>query len=401
MFSRFRNFLPLAAPALFALTSLAQDIIDNKDSTCYSFGIDFVDGGSYFINTNSNEPFTTVSQFEGCNSDVADVILQDPNGNEYDCGTLPTTPDDVSQMATCPITKSQMFSGEWIIFLLGNNLDGNPFAYTRNIALTCAPQETVTTTSTVWITSTITPTVTSTSTSVTTITSKFPATTTVTQPKATAKNAVTVYPKATTITQIQTLTRTKVILSKTLGHTTVTQTATCTIPSKPAHGDPTCTRTQTLKPWPTGIHLDLVKREADMPANKRRLAGEIPRLHPVWERDLVGRSADSSVITVLAPVPVTSSTTITGPAQTVVVPTTATSIISVTAPPPTVFAGTFTSTITAPTPTRTKVSYKQTTVTSTKTISLIWTYTTSVTPTASVTPCKHHGGHFIWPHRPW
>ena len=123
MFSRFSG-LPLAASALFALAGLAaadSTTIDNTNSTCLSFGIDFVDGGSYFINTNSNANFTCVSQFEGCNSDVADIILQDPNGNDYSCGTVPTTPDDVSQMATCAIEKSQMFSGEWTIFILGKH----------------------------------------------------------------------------------------------------------------------------------------------------------------------------------------------------------------------------------------------------------------------------------------
>ena len=120
MFSRFSR-LPMVASGLFALTALAADnsTIDNTNSTCLSYGIDFVDGGSYFINTNSNTNFTCVSQFEGCNSDVADIILQDPNGNDYSCGTVPTTPDDVSEMATCAIEKSQMFSGEWIIFILG------------------------------------------------------------------------------------------------------------------------------------------------------------------------------------------------------------------------------------------------------------------------------------------
>ncbi|KAL9096899.1 MAG: hypothetical protein Q9165_000863 [Trypethelium subeluteriae] len=401
MFSRSFG-LPLAASALFASLALAADnaTIDNPNSVCYSFGIDFVDGGSYFINTNSNDNFTCVSQFEGCNSDVADIILQDPNGNDYDCGTVPTTPDDVSEMATCAITKSQIFSGEWIIFILGNNLDGNPFAYQRNINLTAGPQQTVTTTSTVVFTSTITPNVTSTSTTYTTVTSSFAASTTITEPAATASNEVTVYPKPTTISVVSTLTRTKVVLTKTLGTTTVTVTPSCTIPAKPAWGDPTCTRSQTLVPWPSGIHLDL-KREVDVHANKRRFPGQYPSENQLYERDLVARSADAPTVTVAASIPVNSTTTVTGPATTFVVPTTVTDTVSVTAPPATVITGTYTSTITEPTPTRTKVSYTATTITSTKTVSLIFTYTTSVTPTASVSACKEQGGHFSWPHRRW
>ena len=209
---------------------------------------------------------------------------------------------------------------------------------------------------------------------------------------------MTVFPKPTTVQTTSTLTRTHVVLTKHLGVTTVTETASCTVPPRPANGDPTCTRRQSLIPWPTGIHLDL-KREVEVHGNKKRLPS-IPRVNPIWERDLVGRSADSSAITVAAPTPVNSTTTVTGPATTFVVPTTVTSTVSITAPPATVKTGVYTSSTTEPTPTRTKLSYTAITTTSTKTINLIWTYTTKVTPTASATSCRHRGGHFIWP-RQW
>jgi len=39
-------------------------------------------------------------------------------------------------MSTCPIEKDQMTSGEWSILVIGNNADGNPFAYERDFNLT-------------------------------------------------------------------------------------------------------------------------------------------------------------------------------------------------------------------------------------------------------------------------
>jgi len=56
--------------AFAALLSLGTA---NVDSTCYSYGVDFVDDDSYFINTLSSDPFTCVSTFNGCNPSTAEV----------------------------------------------------------------------------------------------------------------------------------------------------------------------------------------------------------------------------------------------------------------------------------------------------------------------------------------
>ena len=53
------TLLALAAFSLH-LTSYAVSA-----QTCESYGIDFQDGGSYFIDSNSNASFTTVSEFSG------------------------------------------------------------------------------------------------------------------------------------------------------------------------------------------------------------------------------------------------------------------------------------------------------------------------------------------------
>jgi hypothetical protein len=62
------RFLSLSAFA--ALLSLATADVD---SVCYSYGVDFVDEGHYFINTLSQDPFTCVSTFKGCNPSTAEV----------------------------------------------------------------------------------------------------------------------------------------------------------------------------------------------------------------------------------------------------------------------------------------------------------------------------------------
>ena len=56
-----------------------------------------------------------------------------------------------------------MTSGEWTILVIGNNGDGNPFAYERDFGLTVGPKETTSTTQTVTFTQTSIPVVNATS----------------------------------------------------------------------------------------------------------------------------------------------------------------------------------------------------------------------------------------------
>jgi hypothetical protein len=72
-------------------------------------------------------------------------------------------PSDTSQLSTCPIEDDQMSSGEWTILVIGNNGDGDPFAYERDFSLTVGPQETTSATQTVTYTQTSTPVVNTTS----------------------------------------------------------------------------------------------------------------------------------------------------------------------------------------------------------------------------------------------
>jgi hypothetical protein len=135
--SRFTTFS--AAAALLSLVAAKPNnpqsgphtFEGNPESVCYSYGVDFVDEGHYFINTQSNDNFTSVSTFEGCNQDLAEVLFVDPKGDEVLCSQLPTTPDDTAQLSTCPMKKSDMSSGDYILLLIGNNDNGQPFAWQR------------------------------------------------------------------------------------------------------------------------------------------------------------------------------------------------------------------------------------------------------------------------------
>lgn len=130
----------LSLTAFAALLSLARSDNDNgivfdPDSICYSYGVDFVDEGHYFINSLSTEQFSAVNTFKGCNTGEADILLIDPDNTEYLCDDVPTTPDDTKQLSNCPIQKNQMSSGHWLLLISGNNGDypAQPFAWQRGM----------------------------------------------------------------------------------------------------------------------------------------------------------------------------------------------------------------------------------------------------------------------------
>jgi hypothetical protein len=121
-----------------SLSLVSSDGVDNPDAICYSYGVDFIDEGSYFINSQSTEDFTSTSYFKGCNDDVADVLLIAPDDysgeKESLCNQIPTVPDKQNEVSTCSIKKNQMISGHWLLLVTGNNGDGGqPFAWQRGM----------------------------------------------------------------------------------------------------------------------------------------------------------------------------------------------------------------------------------------------------------------------------
>ncbi|KAH7110835.1 hypothetical protein B0J11DRAFT_202806 [Dendryphion nanum] len=399
--SRFHRFSAFAA--LLSLTT------GDVNSVCYSYGVDFVDEGHYFINSQSTESFTCVSTFKGCNPDIAEVLIVDPNGDEHICSQVQTTPADDPKLSTCPILKNQMQSGAWIILVIGNNDDGFPFAWQRDLVLDVGPQATTTFTPTATFNVTSTPTITATSTQTQTIVSTTGPFSTVTIPSATAKYTKTIVPPAVTTSITKTFTRSSISTTRNLVITTKTVTATCTIP-KPGRPDKPCRYSPTrIHPaaivTPTGTARPNSKRimrngKTDRAVDYAYARGRIEAAkarrdalaQPAAAR-LQERAPDAPTLTITDPTPIKTTVTFTAPAitttESVLVTTTSTSTL----PPATVFSGVYTATTTLPPQTRTRYSFLYTTVSSTKTISATWTYTTTVTPTASITACKSAGGH--------
>lgn len=155
-----------ASIALSAIVPAHEDLLGsvmkrqmNASSVCSTSGVNYQDGGDYFVNTNSNQAFLIISTFQGCNNDTADVsLVNESTGDQYDCGQVLTVPNGVPQTATCPILKSQFTSGTYLIITVGNNGNGQPFAYQRQITIRAGTQQTITRYSTA--TTTITPTIT-------------------------------------------------------------------------------------------------------------------------------------------------------------------------------------------------------------------------------------------------
>jgi hypothetical protein len=140
-------------------TILRRSDDSDDSSVCHCYGIDFQNEGSYFINSQSNAQFTCVSQFENSQGDPAYIILirDDEDDDQWECTSVPTTPDNTAQLSTCPITKDQMTTGNWSIITMGNNNNGTAFAWQRNFYLSVGVPETTTITPTVTFTQTTTP----------------------------------------------------------------------------------------------------------------------------------------------------------------------------------------------------------------------------------------------------
>lgn len=374
---------------------------------CLSYGIDFVDGGSYFINTLSNESFTSVSQFSGCSGGTADIALIDPNGDEYYCDSVPVLPDYTSQLSSwyfvyslviqiltlcSPIYKSSMFSGDYMLLIFGNNADADPFAYERDFYLDCGPQVTSTIIPTVTWSITETPSTTFTTTSVDTTTLTADPVT-VTSPSKTAKRTKTVTPSPVTRWITKTYTRLRYTWTKSLKVVTKTVIASCTIPTTRPR-DPTCTYTPTgftIPALATGsVRQRRADRAVDIAYARRRINAARARrnLPPLRER-----APDEPIVTETASPPVNVTTTFTDPTVSYT-ETALTTTTAITTPPPvTVYSGVYKSTVTAPTPTETKYTYTKVTRWKTKTIFATWTYKTTVTPTSVIKTCRKKGGY--------
>ncbi|KAK3332424.1 hypothetical protein B0T19DRAFT_398192 [Cercophora scortea] len=111
---------------------------------CTSYGVDYSNGGSYNIDSTSNQYFSFATIFQGCTQETINPILVGPDGSEYACSSIRTQPAGAAVTSTCGIPYSVMTSGTWKIIVAGQQI-----ATQRTIKLTVgAPQTT-------WITTLI------------------------------------------------------------------------------------------------------------------------------------------------------------------------------------------------------------------------------------------------------
>ncbi|ETN37719.1 uncharacterized protein HMPREF1541_07342 [Cyphellophora europaea CBS 101466] len=293
----------LAALLLFALQG---------SCACHSYGWDYVDGGTYCVNTKSDEYFSFGTGFWGCTPNDTqggvEPILVDPDSNDVLCSVIQTNPDDVNMVSTCDIVgheirKSQMVSGKWSVVI-----EGLEFAWMRSFSVIAGPQVTKIATPTITINQTMSP-----STTVTVVTTNTLPTTlspsTITIPSTTSTATSTVTPKTvtTTITKVRTITLPAWPPKVTKTTVTRTQTTACKTASR--RNDPTCT-----------VHPPKASLAAagGSYGRFRRHAPYVPRAPPTQHlNDLGRRTPDLCTTTVLASTVVTSTSTITAPTTTI------------------------------------------------------------------------------------
>ncbi|KAI6840977.1 hypothetical protein KC340_g2595 [Hortaea werneckii] len=338
---------------------------NNADSTCQVFGLDFQDGGSYFLNGNSSQNFMASYQFRGCNDATADVMLVNMNdGDQYFCSSVPTVPDNTTQVSTCPVQHGQLMTANYSIITLGNNGNGNPFAVQRDFVLNVGRQETSTLTISTPSTVTSNPTNTVTKISVVTTTSTVgpaPA------PSSASASFGTAPPPTQTTTQTDRITQTFTRWTETdTTSTHVVQKNNCFVIGMPKQDAPCTTLPAGLE---GGFGPRIHKREA-----KSANPGVLEK-----------RAPDPQTVTTTTTVPNGSTQTLTGePSTTTVVQqSTATALTTVST------SGGPGGTQTSQAPSvqiETVKSYVVAYIT--KTMTITWRTETTIMPTGSPTPCN-------------
>ncbi|THX35396.1 hypothetical protein D6D12_00308 [Aureobasidium pullulans] len=264
-------------------------------SACTSYGIDFKGDGHYFINKNSNESFTAVSEFYECTG-TANVILIAPDGDSFYCSDVPTTPDYTDAVTTCPIQKNQMYSGDWTLVLLDNNGNNTSFSAKRVLHLDVGEQVTSTVIPTITLSVTQTPTSVVNAT-ITDLDSTTLLPSCVTSLASNAKTqTVTSYPPRETITTSSTATvkRTTTVFTYTIK--TYTETKVCAAAFAAMSADPTA------DPSLVAIAQAAVASasSAVVPARRSRIRRDVTKVMQVAKRHgvaLAKRAPDSSTVT--------------------------------------------------------------------------------------------------------
>ncbi|KAI6862627.1 hypothetical protein KC323_g5393 [Hortaea werneckii] len=355
----------LASPASGPELSEIVRRQNNADSTCQVFGLDFQDGGSYFLNSNSSQNFMASYLFKGCNDAIADVMLVNMNnGDQYFCSSVPTVPDNSTQVSTCPVQHSQLTTANYSIITLGNNGKGNPFAVQRDFVLNVGRQETSTVTISMPATVTSNPINTVTKISVVTTTSTVVPNQT---PSSSPNSFGTAQSPTQTITQTDRITQTFTRWTETdTTSTHVVQKNNCFVLGTPKQDAPCTTLPAGLK---NGFGPKIRKREVNIP-------------NPgVLEK----RALDPQTVTTTTTVPNGSTQTLTGEPSTTTVEQQSTATALTTVPASNGSSEAQTTQVPS-VQVETVKSYVVAYIT--KTMTITWRTETTIMPTGSPTPCN-------------
>lgn len=278
------------------LLAAGAGLLQVASAACDSYAIDFKNGGNYFINKNSNESFTAVSQFSGCTG-IANVVLVAPNAKEsFYCSDIATSSDYTDVTTTCPIQKNQMYSGDWKLVILNNNGDNPSFTASRLLHLNVGEQVTSVVVPTVTLNVSSTPVVSINST-ITDLESVTLLPSTITSLASDAKTqVVTSYPPRETITKSSTATVKRTSTSFTYTISTVTATKVCAFSLAATTPDPTA------DPSLVAIASAAIASASATAAPARRLryrsdkikVAQVAKRHGIA---LAKRSPDSSTVT--------------------------------------------------------------------------------------------------------
>ncbi|KJR84532.1 uncharacterized protein SPSK_09258 [Sporothrix schenckii 1099-18] len=224
MVAQMKTLLAVAATLLSLTTGALAD--------CSSYGVDYANGGAYYIDGSSNQYFSFITIFQGCSKESISPILVDTDNNQYACSAISTTPAGTQQTSTCGIPFSAMKSGTWKIIVSGDQI-----AVQRTITLTVGVPQT----STVIATPTIVLGITTTPRAKTIVNTVGQTQTLILVPQTVTANCnnnngvtqtITNYPAGRTQTVTTTITRTATNgVTTSQYQTTVTTAASCHYPS--------------------------------------------------------------------------------------------------------------------------------------------------------------------------
>ncbi|GAW21514.1 hypothetical protein ANO14919_110360 [Xylariales sp. No.14919] len=359
-------------------------------AACNVYGVDYSNGGSYNIDTSSDELFSFTSIFQGCIQESVKPALVDPAGHQYTCTAINTTPDGQEATSTCGIAFSSMSSGQWRIVISGANV-----AVQRVINLTSVAPSTVivtaTPTVTVGITSTPAPT-TVFSTIGTQTQTLILAPPTITTPCSGPTTTVTVTPtKATVIITSQVVRTTTDHTVTKQSTTTTTKTAYCHY-TTPRASETICIGNSCNFPPDLPAPTICIGVYCPRPAAETAMVADTPTPN-VQE---VVKVVMATTITVTETTYTVTSTSVTlAPTPTVTENVIRTITATVTPQPSTLCSGQkpgATISITAPQATVTQTSLTYSTSHATGTVTAIETKTTVSTNSASATSCWLRGG---------